>query len=54
MPYRTDLEYTHNGVTVKPVKGFKCEKCGEIEFELEEVKRMEKIIRGVEHEHMRS
>lgn len=44
MPYRTDLEYTHNGVTIKPVKGFRCEKCGEVEFELEEARRIEKLI----------
>ena len=48
MPYRTDLEYTHNGVTIKPVKGFKCEKCNEIEFELEEARRIEKLIKESE------
>lgn len=44
MPYRTDLEYTYNGITIKSVKGYKCEKCGEIEFELEEARRIEKLI----------
>lgn len=42
MTYRTNLEYTHGGVTVKPVKGFRCEKCGEIVFEHNEAKRIEK------------
>ena len=44
MPYRTDLEYTHNGVTVKPVKGFRCEKCGEIKFKSNEAKRIEILV----------
>jgi YgiT-type zinc finger domain-containing protein len=44
MPYRTDLEFTHDGITIKPVKGFKCEKCGEVEFESNEAKRIEMLV----------
>lgn len=44
MPYRTDLEFTHGGITIKPVKGFKCEKCGEVEFESNEAKRIEILV----------
>ena len=44
MPCRTDLEYTHGGITIKPVKGFRCEKCGEIVFEHNEAKRIEALV----------
>ena len=47
MPYRTDLEYTYGEVIIKPVKGFKCEKCGEIKFESNEAKRIEILMHRV-------
>ena len=45
MQYKDNLEYYFNGIIIKPVKGFKCEKCGEIEFEHNEAKRIEMLVR---------
>lgn len=45
MTYRTDLEYTFKDITVKPIKAYVCDNCGEKEIELEEARRIEKIVK---------
>lgn len=44
MQYKDNLEYNFNGIIIKPVKGFRCEKCGEIEFEYDEANRIEILV----------